>query len=86
MRDNYIWFKITRLGNTVACRIDGRTLWDHFSARSSTETSAMGAFVQDRTAIEEIASKKAKRGGFVWQSDRSKKIVWVQGADVGAGL
>ena len=80
--DNAVWFEITQSEETVACRIDGDTLWKYFDAESAAEVFAMRAFTLHSPAIEALAIEKAARGEFNSYPTRPGRIVWLRGKDV----
>ena len=82
VKDNAVWFEIVQSEKTVACRIDGDTLWKYFDAESSAEVFAMRAFTLHSPAIEALAVEKATRGEFSPYPNRPGHIVWLRGEDV----
>ena len=80
--DNAVWFEITHSGKTIACRIDGATLWKYLGAESSTDPFALRAFTRQSAAIEALAVGKAERGEFEPHTSRGNQTVWLRASDV----
>ena len=82
VKDNAVWFEITPLEETVACRIDGATLWEYLGAESPTHPFALRAFNLQSAAIEALAVGKAERGELEPPTRRGNHVVWLRPRDV----
>jgi Protein of unknown function (DUF1488) len=80
--DNAVWFEITHLGKSMACRIDGATLWEYLGAESPTHPFALRAFNLQSAAIEALAVGKAERGELEPPTRRGNHVVWLRARDV----